>query len=170
MSERRWLRYPRHIAGQIALVVFTSIGLALALVIAIIIMTRPEADRQNSSHAVDAFLGVAWLLDATADANSRSNILEAAVGAFPDLQIKITSAHDELNGYVPAGLSYRSVWKSAIGVPTGIEGSDMSIVAVVEKIAELPVVEALLRLDGAAAVSADQTGVPANCGPPALMR
>src|SRR4029078_5116509 len=46
----------------------------------------------------------------------------------------------------------------------------MSIAAVVVNMAELPVVEALLKLDGAAAVSADQTGVSDNCGPPASTR
>jgi signal transduction histidine kinase len=97
MSERTWLRYPRHIAGQIAIVILTSIGLALALVVAIIVLTRPEADLPNSSRAIDAFLGVARLLDATVDPNSRSNILEASIVAFPDLQIKIISAPDAPN-------------------------------------------------------------------------
>jgi signal transduction histidine kinase len=96
MSLRAWRWYPRHIAGQIAIVVITSIGLALTLLIVVVIMTRPEADLQNSSRTVDALLSVARLLDATADPNSRSNILEASTAAFPELQIKIISAQDTL--------------------------------------------------------------------------
>jgi signal transduction histidine kinase len=94
MNVRTWRWYPRHIAGQIAMVVVASIGLALALLIAIVIMIRPEADLQNSSRAVDALLSVARLLDATADPKSQSEILEASTAAFPELQIKFISAQD----------------------------------------------------------------------------
>ena len=97
MSVRAWRWFPRHIAGQIAIVVVTSIGLALALLIAVVIMMRPDADVQNSFRAVDAFLSVARLLDAAADAKSRSDILAASTAAFSDLQIQIISAQDTVH-------------------------------------------------------------------------
>jgi signal transduction histidine kinase len=87
MSEAGWAWYPRRIAGQITIVVVCSIGLALAMVVAIIILTRPKADPQNVSRAVDAFLGVVRLLDATPDQQRRDDILQAAAAAFPQLHI-----------------------------------------------------------------------------------
>jgi hypothetical protein len=68
------------------------------------------------------------------------------------------------------GLSNRSVWNSAIGVPAGSDGSVTSIAAAVELVPVFPPDAALLNDDGAAAVSAAQAGLPASCGPPALIR
>ena len=87
---KRILQYPRHISGQITIVVLTSILLALALVIVIIIMMRPGGDLENSYRAdVEPFLGVVRLVDGTQDETSRALILRMANAAFPDLNIRI---------------------------------------------------------------------------------
>jgi len=94
MNGRSWTFYPRHIGGQITIIVLTSIGLAIALVIAFVLLTRPNADMQNSPRTVDAFLGVVRLLDTTADPGGRSDIVKAVAAAFPELQVKVISAQD----------------------------------------------------------------------------
>ncbi len=88
MTEQSWLRYTHRISGQIALVVVSSIVLALALAAAIIVVTRPDRDLHNQPRAkLEMFLGVVRLVDAAPDQTTRAEILKSAANAFPDLQI-----------------------------------------------------------------------------------
>ena len=87
MMEPAWLRYPRHIGGQITLVVLTAIVLSLSLVIFALVMVRPENNPQPSQAAIEAFLGTMRLLDGARENNSESSILSAAMRAFPNLKI-----------------------------------------------------------------------------------
>jgi len=88
MTEQTWLRYFHRISGQIALVVVSSIVLALALGITIIVMTRSGPDLHDRSRArLNIFLGVVRLIDAAPDQNVRAEILESAANAFPDFRI-----------------------------------------------------------------------------------
>jgi signal transduction histidine kinase len=88
MTEQSWRRYTHRISGQIALVVISSIVLALALAVMIVVITRPSSDLDNRSRAeLEAFLGVVRLVDATSDQNGRAQILKSAADAFPDLHI-----------------------------------------------------------------------------------
>ncbi len=88
MSQQNWLRYMHRISGQIALVVVSSIVLALALALTIIIITRPTGDFDARSRAnLEAFLGVVRLVAAAPDQNARAEILNLSADTFPDLHI-----------------------------------------------------------------------------------
>jgi signal transduction histidine kinase len=88
MTEQTWLRYFHRISGQIALVVISSIVLALALAVTIIVMTRPGRDLQGGFRAkLEIFLTVVRLIDAAPNQNVRAEILKSAANTFPDLRI-----------------------------------------------------------------------------------
>ena len=105
MTRRKFSYFPQHINGQIAIVVVSSIVLSVALMIAMIIMTRPEGEVESPTRAdLDVFFGVVRLANTTQDAGARSTILETAAAAFPDWQIKSIPAgqtHEEENSKGP---------------------------------------------------------------------
>jgi signal transduction histidine kinase len=89
MSVPDWLRYPRHIAGQITVLVLTAIALSISLLIFTIVMVRPESNPEPPAQAttIDGFLGSLRLLDAAREERDQTAILNTMIRAFPNLKI-----------------------------------------------------------------------------------
>ncbi len=93
MSEHGWLPYPRHICGQIAIVVGASIMLALVLLVVGFFMMRPEVKLKKPNFTeLEAVLGVVRMINAAPDQRARSAVLQAAAAGLPDLRIARISA------------------------------------------------------------------------------